>query len=55
MEQSKEFDLHIALKKNRSVRTKDERFYLLTRLYAIILYHLDDVEGYLTKFEHVTN
>ena len=38
-----------------SVRMKDERFNRLTFLCAITFYHLDDVEEYLTNFEHVTN
>ena len=52
---AKEFDLYIAPKKNKSVRMRDERFNRLTLLCAITLYHLEDVDGYLTKFEHVTN
>ena len=34
---------------------RDERFNRLTLLCAITLYHLEDVDEYLTKFEHVTN
>ena len=52
---AKEFDIYIAPKKNKSVRMRDERFNRLTLLCAITLYHLEDVDGYLTKFEHVTN
>ena len=52
---AKEFDLFIAPKKIKSVRMRDERFNRLTLLHAITLYHLKDVDRYLTKFEHVTN
>ena len=34
---------------------RDERFNRLKFLCAITLYHLEDVNGYLIKCEHVTN
>eukprot|EP00058_Branchiostoma_floridae_P002606 XP_002588094.1 hypothetical protein BRAFLDRAFT_87612 [Branchiostoma floridae] len=52
---SRDFDIHIAPRPNKSVSLKDERFNRLTLTCAISLYHLDDVASYLRKYEHVTN
>ena len=52
---AKEFDAHIAPKKNKILRLQEERFNRLTITCAIVLYHLDDVELFLEKFEHVTS
>ena len=50
-----EFDVHIAPRKNLSVSLKDERFNRLTLTCAVALYHYDDVESFLEKYQHVTN
>ena len=52
---AKEFDAHIAPKLNKVMRQQDERFNRLTITCAIVLYHIDDVESFLERFEHVTN
>lgn len=52
---SREFDLHIAPRPNKSVSLKDEHFNRLTLTCAVCLYHVDDVMSFLQKYEHVTN
>ncbi|KAI8514440.1 hypothetical protein Bbelb_070310 [Branchiostoma belcheri] len=44
---SRDFDIHIAPRPNKSVSLKDERFNRLTLTCAVSLYHLNDVASFL--------
>ena len=50
-----EFDLFIAPKTNTSIRMASERFTRYPFVCAAVLHHDSDIEGFLNKYDHVTN
>ena len=49
------FNKFIAPKKNETLALKDHRFNHLNDCCLILVYHIDDITEYLSRFEHVTN
>ena len=52
---AEEFDLFIAPKANTSIRMASERFTRYPFVCAAVLHHDSDIDGFLNKYDHVTN